>query len=170
MVLGAKCMEKNQSKGRENKGMLFQTGWWGRLLGWHLRRNLNDVMKPWEYLGKSLPGRGKSQYKGPEASTKLCIFEEQRSMQIWLEQSDWWEDDGRWEQRGKVGVGWGEDEGPSFVSPGRDKILECRDDTLKRWNNKFLESWHLDSQDIQVARSVLKSPILRTSGMWDREC
>lgn len=29
------------------------------------------------------------------------------------------------------GVGWGEDEGPSFVSPGRDKILECRDDTLK---------------------------------------
>lgn len=37
----------------------------------------------------------------------------------------------RAERKGGVGWGWGDHVGLSFVSPGKDKIIECWDDTLK---------------------------------------
>lgn len=72
-----------------------------------------------------------------------------RNSEVWRYDKQWVRESGeRWGQRGKR---WGEImQGLPLQAEVRTRsyslILEC-------WNNKFLESWHLDSQDMQVAGS-----------------
>lgn len=69
------CKKLKQGKGIENVSGCFFVGWSGKdsLIRRHVSRDMKEVSQADNY-GKSIPGRGNRQCKGPEAGTCLTCL------------------------------------------------------------------------------------------------